>query len=191
MAMLKMFAPSASTPPSANRKHCTINTVVSTTMAALGPSKAAASTPPTRCPDVPPATGKLTICAANKNAAVSGLTNPDGTYRIDGIPAGNYVLYVHPLPPDAVPADGSGLRPPQDQNGGQFLPNGVFGTVFYPGTLDPKQATTITASAGSILPNQTFDFTVQTRTSVPAYDLITSSYLDPQTLLTRSEEHRV
>ena len=55
--------------------------------------------------------------------------------------------------------------------------------MFYPGTLDPKQATTITASAGSILPNQTFDFTVQTRTSVPAYDLITSSYLDPQTLL--------
>ena len=69
--MLKMFAPSASTPPSANRKHCTINTVVSTTIAALGPSKAATSTPPTRCPDVPPATGKLTICAANRNAAAS------------------------------------------------------------------------------------------------------------------------
>src|ERR1017187_8176280 len=71
IAMLKMFAPSASTPPSANRKHCTINTVVSTTIAALGPSKAAASTPPTRCPEVPPATGKLTICAANRNAAAS------------------------------------------------------------------------------------------------------------------------
>src|ERR1039458_6718374 len=71
MAMLKMFAPSASTPPSANRKHCTINTVVSTTIAALGPSKAAASTPPTRCPEVPPATGKLTTCAAKRNAAAS------------------------------------------------------------------------------------------------------------------------
>src|ERR1019366_6134365 len=49
--------------------------------------------------------------------------------------------------------------------------------VFYPGTLDPKQATTVAASAGSLTPNQTFDFTVQSRTSVPAYDLITSSYL--------------
>ena len=130
-----------------------------------------------------PVTLASVVALSPTGAAVSSLTNPDGTYRIDGIPAGNYVLYVHPLPPDAVPADGSGLRPPQDQNGGQFLPNGVFGTVFYPGTLDPKQATTVAASAGSLTPNQTFDFTVQSRTSVPAYDLITSSYLDPHTLL--------
>jgi uncharacterized protein (TIGR03437 family) len=130
-----------------------------------------------------PVTLASVVALSPTGAAVSSLTNPDGTYRIDGIPAGNYVLYVHPLPPDAVPADGSGLRPPQDQNGGQFLPNGVFGTVFYPGTLDPNQATLIAAAAGSITPNQTFDFTVQSRTSVPAYDLITSSYLDPHTRL--------
>ena len=84
-------------------------------------------------------------------AAVSSLTNPDGTYRIDGIPAGNYLLYVHPLPPDAVPADGTGLRPPRDQNGGQFLPNGVFGTVFYPNTTDPNQATLNNVVAGSVI----------------------------------------
>jgi uncharacterized protein (TIGR03437 family) len=130
-----------------------------------------------------PVTLASVVALSPTGAAVSSLTNPDGTYRIDGIPAGNYVLYVHPLPPDAVPADGSGLTPPLDQNGRQFLPNGVFGTVFYPGTLDPKQATPITASVGGITPNQTFDFTVQSRTSVPAYDLITSSYLDPNTLL--------
>ena len=69
IAMLKIFAPSAVTPPSWNRKHCTISTVVTTTTAALGPSSAATSVPPTRWPDVPPATGKFTICAANKNAA--------------------------------------------------------------------------------------------------------------------------
>jgi uncharacterized protein (TIGR03437 family) len=128
-----------------------------------------------------PVTLASVVALSPTGAAVSSLTNPDGTYRIDGIPAGNYVLYVHPLPPDAVPADGSGLRPPQDQNGRQFLPNGVFGTVFYPGTRDPSQATPITASAGSITPNQTYDFTVQSRNSVPAYDLITISYLDPAT----------
>ncbi len=130
-----------------------------------------------------PVTLASVVALSPTGAAVSSLSNPDGTYRIDGIPAGNYVLYVHPLPPDAVPADGSGLRPPQDHNGGTFLPNGVFGTVFYPNTLDPSQATPITAAAGSITPNQTFDFTVQSRISVPAYDLITSSFLDPHTRL--------
>jgi uncharacterized protein (TIGR03437 family) len=134
-----------------------------------------------RFADGTPVTLASVVAVSPTGTVVSSLTNPDGTYRIDGIPAGKYVLYVHPLPPDAVPADGSGLRPPQDQNGGQFLPNGVFGTVFYPGTRDPNQATSITASAGSITPDQTYDFTVQPRNSVPAYDLITISYLDPTT----------
>src|SRR5581483_11346294 len=30
--------------------------------------------------------------------AVSALTNPDGTYTIDGLPPNTYELYVHPLP---------------------------------------------------------------------------------------------
>ena len=121
-------------------------------------------------------------------AAVSSLTNPDGTYRIDGIPAGNgnnYLLYVHPLPPDAIPADGTGLKPPQDQNGNSFLPNGVFGTVFYPNTTDPRQATSFTFSrdsTGRVVTQTGQNFTVQPRGSVPAYDLFTSSYLDPRTL---------
>ena len=121
------------------------------------------------------------VAISPTGAAVSSLTNPDGTYRIDGIPAGNnYLLYVHPLPPDAVPVDGTGLRPPQDQNGGTFLPNGVFGTVFYPNTTDPRQVTSLPPIVpGSVTTGQ--DFTVQSRNSVPAYDLITASYLDPGT----------
>ena len=84
MAMLKMFAPSAVTPPSWNKKHCTISTVVTTTTAALGPSNAATSMPPTRWPEVPPATGKFTICAANKNAAArpSNGTRRGGSSRL-------------------------------------------------------------------------------------------------------------
>ena len=96
-------------------------------------------------------------------------------------PPGNYLLYVHPLPPDAVPVDGTGLRLPQDQNGVTFQPSGAFGTVFYPNTLDPNQATLFTVTAGGSLISE--NFTVQTRTSVPAYDLVTSSYLDPYTML--------
>jgi uncharacterized protein (TIGR03437 family) len=126
-----------------------------------------------------PVTLASVVAISPTGAAVSGLTNPDGTYRIDGIPAGNYVLYVHPLPPDAVPADGTGLRPPQDQNGVPFLPNGVFATVFYPNTTDPNQAAPFPVTAGSVTPFQ--NFTVQSRSSVPAYDLITASYLDPLT----------
>jgi hypothetical protein len=120
------------------------------------------------------------VAVSPTGAAVSALTNPDGTYRIEGIPAGNYLLYVHPLPPDAVPADGTGLRLPQDQNGSPFQPSGYFGTFFYPNTLDPAQATLFSVTAGSLA---SANFTVQTRSSVPAYDLITSSYLDPHTLL--------
>ena len=101
--------------------------------------------------------------SAPPGAAVSSLTNPDGTYRIDGIPAGNYLLYVHPLPPDAVPADGTGLRPPQDQNGGPFLPNGVFGTVFYPNTTDPQQATTLDVRWAASPPVKTSPCSRETR----------------------------
>ena len=68
-AMLKIFAPRARTPPSAKRKHCTTNTAVMTMMAALGPNRTEISTAPSRCPDVPPATGKFNICAAKTKAA--------------------------------------------------------------------------------------------------------------------------
>jgi len=57
--------------------------------------------------------GLASVVAINPTgSAISALTNPDGTYRIDGVPAANYFLYVHPLPPDAVPSDQSGLRLP-------------------------------------------------------------------------------
>jgi len=109
--------------------------------------------------------------------AVSALTNPDGTYRIDGIPPGNYLLYVHPLPPDAIPADESGLRLPRDQNG-QPIPAtaSAFGTIFFPGTTDVSQAQSIAVSRGSL---DSKNFSVQTRPSVTAYDLFTASFLDP------------
>jgi uncharacterized protein (TIGR03437 family) len=109
--------------------------------------------------------------------AISSLTNPDGSYRIEGIPPGNYLVYVHPLPPDAVPADGSGLRLPQDQNGNPFTASGPFGTQFYGGTTDPTVAATsaVVVSAGSV---NTLNFTVQPRAAVPVYDIITQSFID-------------
>ena len=110
-----------------------------------------------------PVTLASVVALSPTGAAVSSLTNPDGTYRIDGIPAGNYLLYVHPLPPDAVPADGTGLRPPQDQNGVPFRPNGVFGTVFYPNTLDPEPGHIYSRVTAAACTTSGSNFTVQTR----------------------------
>jgi len=109
--------------------------------------------------------------------AVSTLTNPDGSYQINGLPPNNYLLYVHPLPPDAVPVDGSGLRLPVDANGQPIQASGPFGTVFYPGTIDLGQATSIPVVGGTVITGE--NFPVQARATVPMYDVITYSYLDP------------
>ncbi len=112
--------------------------------------------------------------------AVSALTNPDGTYTISGLAPDQYLLYVHPLPPDAVPANGTGLTLPLDSSGHAMAgPGGYFQTEFYPGTLDPGQATSFTIAAGTNVTGQ--NFTVQPESSVPLYDGITYSFLDPTT----------
>ncbi|HMD71765.1 MAG TPA: IPT/TIG domain-containing protein [Bryobacteraceae bacterium] len=108
--------------------------------------------------------------------AVSALTNPDGTYTINGLPPNTYLLYVHPLPPDAILPNGEGLLFPADQAGTPFGASGSFRTVFYPNTLDPNQAAQLAIAAGTNLGQQ--NFTVQSRSGVPAYDLVTFSYPD-------------
>jgi uncharacterized protein (TIGR03437 family) len=112
--------------------------------------------------------------------AVSALTNPDGAYTINGLPPNQYQLYVHPLPPDAIPSNGTGITLPVDASGAAIFPrSGYFQTVFHPGTTDPQQATTFSVSAGQSLTNE--NFAVVARVSVPLYDLVTYCYLDPVT----------
>ncbi|MBS1857021.1 MAG: IPT/TIG domain-containing protein [Acidobacteria bacterium] len=115
-------------------------------------------------------------------SAVSALTNPDGTYRIDGLPPGNFLLYAHPLPPDAVTAEGTGIRLPQDPTGqtpASFQPTAPFSTVLYPGTTDVTQAIAIPVTAGALVQDR--NFTVQPRAAVSVYDLLTYSFLDVST----------
>jgi uncharacterized protein (TIGR03437 family) len=117
------------------------------------------------------------VAIAPTGSAVSTLTNPDGTYTIRGLPPNSYLLYVHPLPPDAIVADGTGLVPPADLTGNVLPPTaGAFQTVFYPGTLDPQAATSFSVTSGWSATNQDFD--VQPRPSPPAYNMVTYSYLD-------------
>jgi len=101
-------------------------------------------------------------------SAVSALTNPDGTYRIDGIPPGSYFICVQPLPPTAD------IRSPKDPDGNDVDPDGPFDGTFYPGTSDMTKATTIAVRAGAATDG--IDFSVHPRSSVPVYDVSTYSY---------------
>ncbi len=121
--------------------------------------------------------------------AVSTLTNPDGTYTIQGLPANfTYLVYAHPLPPDAIPADNSGLRLPMvgSDPTQSLAPNGNFVTVFNAGgsgTFDPNGAASyaiapaVTTAAGTTPATNigNVNFSVQPRTGVPAYDVLTYS----------------
>lgn len=112
--------------------------------------------------------------------AVSALTDPAGFYNISGLPAANYAVFVHPLPPDAVPTySREGLLLPYDANGFPFEPNGDFQTVFYPGTTDATAAATFNVTAGASFPQ--VNFSVQAEATAPMYDVITRGYLDPST----------
>jgi uncharacterized protein (TIGR03437 family) len=122
------------------------------------------------------------VALSPNGSAVSALTNPDGAYRIDGLPAGlSYLVYVHPLPPNVV-GGGENLRLPVDLAGTPLPPSpAAFQTVFFrPGgtTLDPQQALAIPANPGA---TAAVDFTVQQRPSVTTYDVVTYSQLDTAT----------
>ncbi len=100
--------------------------------------------------------------------AVSALTNPDGTYEIDGIPPGQYLLYVHPLSPTA------NIVYPVDPDGNSIPPSGPFTTVFYPNTFNPLDAVPITITAGVSADGK--NFAVQPRAGVTISDVSTYSY---------------
>ncbi len=121
------------------------------------------------------------VAISGTGPAISALTNPDGTYQIQGVPPGSYQVYVHPLPPDAAPANGTGILLPQDFSGRNFPASGPFAAQFYPGTQNWQSAGTVFVSAGSISGGQ--NFTVQSKAAVPMYDMQTFSYLGPNNLL--------
>ncbi len=117
--------------------------------------------------------------------AVSTLTNPDGTYTISGLPANNYLLYVHPLPPDAVTGNNLGLRLPVDQNNQPLRPfDSAFRTVFFTvvspfGTNNPQQASSLNIAPGTAITARNFSVTPES--SVSMYDIVTYSYNQSRT----------
>lgn len=101
-------------------------------------------------------------------AAISALSNPDGTYRIDGIPQGPYYVYVHPLPPTAD------IVSPIDPDGNAVKATGPFDGVFYPNTIDIRQASAVSVRVGTT--TDSINFAVRPRLSMPVFDVSLYSY---------------
>ena len=95
--------------------------------------------------------------------AIATLTNPDGTYQINGIPTGGsnsayYYVYVHPLPP---PVEGQGspdnIFYPKNSNGDYLPPNTAFITQFYPGTTNFALAQPVQVTSGQVAKKVNFN----------------------------------
>jgi len=103
---------------------------------------------------------------------VSAFTNPDGTFRIDGIPPGSYFVYTHPLPPP----DSAGVVFPLDPSGNPVAPSGPFTTLLYPNATNFGSATAIQVSAATVTSN--INFSVAPRAAIPLYDVQVYSYIN-------------
>lgn len=90
------------------------------------------------------------VALSTDGAAISALTAPDGSYRIDGVPPGSYYVYAHPLPPRVSgEAEAGGVTSPLDA-AGQAIPfHDNFEAVLYPNARSLDRASTVLVSAGT------------------------------------------
>jgi len=115
------------------------------------------------------------VALAPERAAVSALTNPDGTFRIEGLAPGQYYVYVHPLPPSQSPDLGPAeIVLPVDAESRPLPAGEHFDTQFYPGVRDPQQALLVSVTAGGVTGGILFG--VQRRGAPQLYAVTTYSY---------------
>lgn len=102
------------------------------------------------------------VAIPSRGAAISVLSNPDGTYRIDGIPPGSYFVYAHPLPPaqlgEQTPAN---ILYPLDADRRTINPSPAFDLTFFPGVREPSQATQIPVTPGGVVDNVNLSVTAR------------------------------
>jgi hypothetical protein len=119
------------------------------------------------------------VALSTSGTAVSAISNPDGTYQINGIPPGQYFVYVHPLPPADIAggeAYPDNMVPPQDPYGNPFPANTGFGAQFYGGTTDWTQTSQISVAAGQATAGINFNV----KAGTPAiYGITTYGYPAP------------
>lgn len=116
------------------------------------------------------------VAISPRGAAVGTLTAPDGTYRIDGLPAGNYYVYAHPLPPaqsgEATPAN---IVIPVDSNRTAIAIAGPFNLTFYPAAATPADARAIPLGAAAHV--EGIEIAVTARSAAQSiYNVLTYSF---------------
>jgi hypothetical protein len=115
------------------------------------------------------------VALTPNGAAYSALTNPDGTYEIAGLPAANYHLFVHPLPP---PVGGEttrgGFRYPWNERGQNIEPSTFFSGRFFPNVEDPREARAIPVVVGQETAN--IDFQVSRRSAPAVHSVASYNY---------------
>ena len=106
--------------------------------------------------------------------AVSALTNPDGSFQIQGVPPGQYFVYAHTLPPDAD------ILGPWNADGSVAPASGSTNALFYSGgaggTTNLQQATPISVIAGA--PTSAVNIGLSSRSSVELYDVQIFGYFN-------------
>jgi uncharacterized protein (TIGR03437 family) len=118
------------------------------------------------------------VALSPQGGAISTLTNPDGTYRIEGLPPGQYFLYVHPLPPPlAGEVSPANVVLPLDLDLQPIAAGPLFDTQFYPGVKDPQMAIALPVVAGASLDG--LNFSVQPRSAPSVYAVQTYSFPGP------------
>jgi hypothetical protein len=127
------------------------------------------------------------VAIAPNSPAIATLTNPDGTYQINGIPTGTngggleYYVYVHPLP---QPVEGEGspdnIFYPHNSSGVFLAPQTGFVTQFYPNPSEPSQPQTIKVTAGKVVSGINFHVAAAKSaglSSVRTYGYIQDTYV--------------
>jgi hypothetical protein len=102
--------------------------------------------------------------------AIGAMSLPDGSYHIDGVPAGDYLIYAHPLPAALLgEASPAGIRPPLDLANNPFPVSAEFRTRFFPDAQDWKEAQRLHVNAGQALGS--VDFGLQPLAGAGIYNL--------------------
>ena len=115
------------------------------------------------------------VVAIRANAgAVSAFTNPDGTYRIDGVQPGQYYVYAHALPPDAD------IQGPWYPDGTVAAASGPTNTLFYPAATDLLSAQPVRVASGAVTSG--IDIGLTKLPTLPVYDVSVYSYFNNNTV---------